>query len=97
MSYSNLYRLFSWEHSYFSGKARAYLRYKAHAGTLEYEDILATQVTLRRDGPLPCGSRCLRASQRARRTLSRRSTRRRADSIRLAKHYVGLLEGNALE
>lgn len=26
------YRLFSWEHSYFSGKTRALLRYKAHAG-----------------------------------------------------------------
>ena len=37
------YRLFSWEHSYFSGKARAYLRYKAHAGALRYEDVLATQ------------------------------------------------------
>ncbi|MBW2313924.1 MAG: glutathione S-transferase [Deltaproteobacteria bacterium] len=37
------YRLFSWEHSYFSGKARAYLRYKAQAGGLDYEDVLATQ------------------------------------------------------
>jgi glutathione S-transferase len=39
------YRLFSWEHSYFSGKARAYLRYKAHFEALGpgYEDILATQ------------------------------------------------------
>lgn len=36
------YRLFSWEHSYFSGKVRAFLRYKAHGGALEYEDILAT-------------------------------------------------------
>jgi len=36
------YRLFSWEHSYFSGKARAYLRYKSRLGALEYEDILAT-------------------------------------------------------
>jgi glutathione S-transferase len=36
------YRLFSWEHSYFSGKVRAYLRYKAHAGVLAYEDVLAT-------------------------------------------------------
>ena len=36
------YRLFSWEHSYFSGKVRAFLRYKAHAGALAYEDILAT-------------------------------------------------------
>ena len=38
-----LYRLFSWEHSYFSGKARAYLRYKAHTGAFAFEDILATQ------------------------------------------------------
>ncbi len=39
-----MYRLFSWEHSYFSGKVRAYLRYKAHFGALGpgYEDILAT-------------------------------------------------------
>ena len=36
------YRLFSWEHSYFSGKVRAFLRYKAHGGALGYEDILAT-------------------------------------------------------
>ncbi len=36
------YRLFSWEHSYFSGKVRAFLRYKAHGGALAYEDILAT-------------------------------------------------------
>ncbi len=38
----SFYRLFSWEHSYFSGKVRAYLRYKAHAGALDYEDVLAT-------------------------------------------------------
>jgi glutathione S-transferase len=39
-----MYRLFSWELSYFSGKARAYLRYKQRMGGLEpgYEDILAT-------------------------------------------------------
>ena len=37
------YRLFSWEHSYFSGKVRAYLRYKQYAGALAFEDILATQ------------------------------------------------------
>lgn len=37
-----LYRLFSWEHSYFSGKVRACLRYKAHFGALAYEDVLAT-------------------------------------------------------
>jgi len=38
------YRLYSWEHSYFSGKVRAYLRYKQRSGALEpgYEDILAT-------------------------------------------------------
>lgn len=38
----SFYRLFSWEHSYFSGKVRSYLRYKAHAGALDYEDVLAT-------------------------------------------------------
>lgn len=39
-----MYRLFSWEHSYFSGKIRAYLRYKHRAGALGpgFEDILAT-------------------------------------------------------
>jgi len=39
-----MYRLFSWEHSYFSGKVRAYLRYKQRCGALGdgYEDILAT-------------------------------------------------------
>ena len=39
-----MYRLFSWEHSYFSGKARAYLRYKQRMGGLAdgFEDILAT-------------------------------------------------------
>ncbi len=38
------YRLFSWEHSYFSGKARAYLRFKERAGSLAagWEDVLAT-------------------------------------------------------
>lgn len=38
------YRLFSWEHSYFSGKVRAYLRYKEWCGGLGdgFEDILAT-------------------------------------------------------
>ncbi len=38
------YRLFSWEHSYFSGKARAYLRWKQHRGALGpgFEDVLAT-------------------------------------------------------
>ena len=36
------YRLFSWEHSYFSGKVRAFLRYKAEAGALAFEDVLAT-------------------------------------------------------
>ena len=39
-----MYRLFSWEHSYFSGKVRSYLRYKDRAGGLGpgYEDILAS-------------------------------------------------------
>lgn len=39
-----MYRLFSWEHSYFSGKVRAYLRYKHAMGGLGegYEDVLAT-------------------------------------------------------
>ena len=43
-----LYRLFSWEHSYFSGKVRAYLRYKQHFGGLGpgFEDILATQAII---------------------------------------------------
>lgn len=38
------YRLFSWELSYFSGKVRAYLRYKDRMGDLGdgFEDILAT-------------------------------------------------------
>lgn len=38
------HRLFSWEHSYFSGKVRAYLRYKERMGDLGdgFEDILAT-------------------------------------------------------
>ena len=39
-----MYRLFSWEHSYFSGKVRAYLRHKDRASALGegFEDILAT-------------------------------------------------------
>jgi len=39
-----MYRLFSWEHSYFSGKVRAYLRFKERHGALGsgYEDVLAT-------------------------------------------------------
>ena len=38
------YRLFSWELSYFSGKVRAYLRYKERKGDLGqgFEDVLAT-------------------------------------------------------
>jgi glutathione S-transferase len=38
------YRLFSWEHSYFSGKVRAYLRFKQSQDALGpgYEDVLAT-------------------------------------------------------
>ena len=44
-----MYRLFSWEHSYFSGKVRAYLRYKDRCGDLGdgYEDILATPELIR--------------------------------------------------
>ncbi len=39
-----MYRLYSWEHSYFSGKVRAYLRFKQRMGALGpgFEDILAT-------------------------------------------------------
>ena len=38
------YRLFSWELSYFSGKVRAYMRYKDHFDALGpgYEDILCS-------------------------------------------------------
>ena len=44
MAEEHPYRLFSWEHSYFSGKVRAYLRYKQRMGGLKpgFEDILAT-------------------------------------------------------
>jgi len=43
-----MYRLFSWEHSYFSGKVRAYLRHKHRMGALGdgFEDVLATQELL---------------------------------------------------
>lgn len=39
-----MYRLYSWEHSYFSGKVRGYLRYKQRMGALGpgFEDVLAT-------------------------------------------------------
>ncbi len=39
-----MYRLYSVEHSYFAGKARAYLRFKHRMGALGpgYEDVLAT-------------------------------------------------------
>lgn len=39
-----MYRHYSWEHSYFSGKTRAYLRHKARMNALGpgYEDVLAT-------------------------------------------------------
>jgi len=39
-----VYRLFSWEHSYFSGKIRAYMRYKDRHGALGpgFEDVLAS-------------------------------------------------------
>jgi glutathione S-transferase len=45
-----VYRLFSWEHSYFSGKVRAYLRYKTYHGALGegFEDVLATREILER-------------------------------------------------
>ena len=36
------YRLFSWELSYFSGKARAYLRYKERMGDLAHLRDAAT-------------------------------------------------------
>jgi glutathione S-transferase len=44
-----VYRLFSWEHSYFSGKTRAYLRYKQRSGGLGagFEDVLATPELIR--------------------------------------------------
>ena len=44
-----MYRLFSWEHSYFSGKVRAYLRYKQRSGGLGpgFEDVLATPELIR--------------------------------------------------
>ena len=39
-----MYRHYSWEHSYFSGKVRAYLRFKSRSDALGpgFEDILAT-------------------------------------------------------
>ena len=39
-----MYRHYSWEHSYFSGKTRAYLRHKQRMGALGpgFEDVLAT-------------------------------------------------------
>ncbi len=45
---AGLLRFFSWEHSYFSGKVRAYLRYKAHCGALRFEDVLATPELIQR-------------------------------------------------
>ena len=36
------YRLFAWEHSYFSRTTRALLLFKAHGGALTFEDVLAT-------------------------------------------------------
>lgn len=41
------HRLFAWNFSYFSAKIRAYLRYKQFNGTLEYEEILASQDIIR--------------------------------------------------
>ena len=37
------YRLFAWDFSYFSAKARAYCRFKEFHGAFSYEEILATQ------------------------------------------------------
>ena len=37
------YRLFAWDFSYFSAKARAYFRFKAHHGAFTFEEVLATQ------------------------------------------------------
>ena len=37
------YRLFAWDFSYFSAKARAYCRFKEFYGAFTYEEILATQ------------------------------------------------------
>ena len=37
------YRLFAWDFSYFSAKARAYFRYKAFNGAFTFEEVLATQ------------------------------------------------------
>ena len=37
------YRLFAWDFSYFSAKARAYCRFKAFNGAFSYEEVLATQ------------------------------------------------------
>ena len=37
------YRLFAWDFSYFSAKARAYFRYKEFQGAFTYEEVLATQ------------------------------------------------------
>lgn len=44
------YRLFSWEHSYFSGKVRSYLRYKQAFDGLGpgFEDVLATPEILQK-------------------------------------------------
>lgn len=46
------YRLFGWSFSYFTGKVRAYLRHKAHAGALGFEEVLATP-QVRREYLLP--------------------------------------------
>ncbi len=37
------YRLFAWDFSYFSAKARAYFRYKEFHGAFTYEEVLAPQ------------------------------------------------------
>ena len=37
------YRLFAWDFSYFSAKARAYFRFKEFHGHFTFEEVLATQ------------------------------------------------------
>ena len=46
----NKYKLFTVEHSYFSGKIRAFLRWKHHHGALGagFEDILAAPELIER-------------------------------------------------
>eukprot|EP01065_Artemidia_motanka_P038806 TRINITY_DN47659_c0_g1_i1.p1 TRINITY_DN47659_c0_g1~~TRINITY_DN47659_c0_g1_i1.p1 ORF type:complete len:508 (+),score=95.14 TRINITY_DN47659_c0_g1_i1:79-1602(+) len=53
------WRLFSWEHSYFSGKVRAYMRYKSEMCGLKYEDVLATPEIIHRVLKPVTGSRAV--------------------------------------